>query len=97
MYTKLHEGSSKVLAVCDEDLVGKKFEEGELFLDVNVEFYKGEKKNKGEVLELLREDTIPNINVVGKNSVDVAIEAGRINKENVLVIGGVPHAQSLIL
>lgn len=95
MYTKLHKGSTIVLAVCDEDLIGKKFEEGKLFLEVNEAFYKGEKKTKEEVLELLNE--IKNVNLVGEESVSVGIEAGIISKDHVLNMGGVPHAQFFVL
>lgn len=97
MFVKIHKGSSCILAICDEDLIGKTFEEGELCLEVNEEFYKGEKKNKEEVLELLKDDEIKSINVVGKESVAVAVEAKVINKENVLFIDNVPHAQSFLL
>lgn len=95
MYVKLHKGSSVILAVCDEELIGKTFEEGELHLEVNENFYKGEKKTKDEVIKLMK--NIKYVNVVGKESVAVAIEAKLINKKNVLIINGVPHAQSFVL
>jgi hypothetical protein len=42
MYVKIHKTENKdIVAVCDEDLLGKKFEEKELILDVSEEFYKG--------------------------------------------------------
>ena len=97
MYVKLHEGSSKILAVCDEDLVGKSFEEGDLYLDVNEEFYKGEKKTKDEVLELLKSNEFQSFNIVGKESISVAVEAGLVSNKNVLTVEGVPHAQSILL
>lgn len=97
MYVKLHKGSSCVLAICDEDLIGKTFEEGELFLEISEDFYKGEKKTKEEVLEMLRDENIKNFNIVGKESISVALKAGIIEKQNILTVGGVPHAQSLLL
>lgn len=95
IYIKLHKGSSVVLAVCDEELIGKTFEEGELRLEVNENFYKGEKKTKEEVIKLMK--NIKCVNAAGKESVAAAIEAKIISKKNILIINGVPHAQSLVL
>ena len=97
MYTKLHRGSSCILAICDEGLIGKTFEEEGLFLEISEDFYKGEKKTKEEVFEMLKDGNIKNFNIVGKESISVALKAGIIEKENILRIGGVPHAQSLLL
>jgi len=95
MYVKIHKGSTIVLAICDENLIGKKFEEGDLCLDVNEAFYKGEKKTKEEVLELLKE--YKNVNIVGEESVKVGIESGVISKDSIITIGGIPHAQFFVL
>jgi len=34
----------KVIAICDDSLLGKKFEEGDKQLDLTSEFYQGQKK-----------------------------------------------------
>ncbi len=85
---KIHEGC---VAVCDADLVGKKFEEGELSLDVSERFYGGEKVSREELKEVFSEST--NLNLVGKETVDIALEEKVIKNEDVIVIQGVPHAQ----
>jgi len=43
MIVKIHKSRErKILAVCDNELFGKKFEEGKLRLDLSSEFYDGE-------------------------------------------------------
>ncbi len=92
MYVKIHESEkAKIIAVCDEDLIGKEFEEGNLYIKISESFFKGEKKNKEEVKKILKDAN--NINFVGKESVSIAIELGFVDKKNVLKIKGVPHAQ----
>jgi hypothetical protein len=48
MIAKIHKtfDGRNVLAVCDSDLLGKKFEEKDLQIDLNSDFYKGKKKKK---------------------------------------------------
>src|SRR3989344_5177806 len=83
-----------VVAVCDKELLGKKFEEGISQLDIKESFYKGEEKSQEEVVELMRflaqEDST--FNIVGKKAVAAAIAAGIIDKESVGEISGIPFA-----
>ena len=44
------QGNDLLLAACDEELVGKKFEEGKYHLEVSDKFYNGERITK-EVLK----------------------------------------------
>ena len=84
-------GGEVLVAACDSDLVGKKFTEGKLVLDVCDGFY-GEKEVTIKVmLEALAQATIGNL--TGKDVVDAAADAGFIDKKCVLEIDGVPHAQ----
>lgn len=93
MYLKFHHsGESVVVALCDKDLVGKKFEDKKLQLDITERFYKGEEKPEQEIIEILKEAA--NINIVGKKSIKLALKAGVIEKENIIKIKGIPHAQS---
>jgi hypothetical protein len=39
----IHSSCRDVVAICDSELLGKVFEEGQLQLDVKESFYKGEK------------------------------------------------------
>ena len=66
-WVKKHKG---VLAVCDEELIGRKFD----VLDVNENFYKGELIDEKRLSELLKDNS--NINIVGTRSIKAAEKAG---------------------
>ncbi|ASJ16575.1 hypothetical protein A3L04_05575 [Thermococcus chitonophagus] len=92
MYVKIYRVQGEVLlAACDEELLGKTFREGELKLEVKERFYKGELMDVEELGRLLEEATIANL--TGERVVSKAIELGYINKNRVLRIQGIPHAQ----
>jgi hypothetical protein len=79
-----------MVIVCDEELLGKKFTHGELKLEVKESFYGGQKASVEECLAALRSATIGNL--VG-SIVKHAVEAGIIERGNVLYFQEVPHAQ----
>ena len=55
MLVKIHVMEDKeVISVCDSNLIGKTFTEGELELKVSEQFYKGEEKTEEEVSELMK-------------------------------------------
>lgn len=84
-----------VVAVCDSELVGKIFREGDLKIEVKESFYGEEDVNEEEVKRALRMATIANI--TGKRAVQLAIEMGIIDRENVLKIGDCWHAQMVVI
>lgn len=91
-YVKIHDVSGEVLvAVCDKNLLGKKFSEGRLQLEVGERFYKGVLSGEEDAISALNKATIANI--VGNNIVEKAVEHSLISPENIIEIGGVKHAQ----
>jgi len=82
--------NSAVLAICDEDLIGKHIKTKDLELDITERFYKGNLVSEEEAINLMKEAR--NINIVGKNSIKTAIKAGIIRKEDVIKIKNIPHA-----
>ena len=93
MYFKVHKGQhSDVVAVCDENILGKTFEEGKYCITISEHFYKGEKGNAATIAHLVRDAS--NVNLIGKESVALGLKVGIITKENIVVIAGVPHAQA---
>jgi hypothetical protein len=91
IYVKVHKvGKSEVIAVCDEDLIGKCFEEEKIYLDVNERFYKGDIVDGSEILKICMD--AKTVNIVGKNSVKLFLDAGIILKENVREVEGIPFA-----
>lgn len=98
MFIKIHSSYRKVVAIADSDLIGKKFEEGKKQLDVRENFYKGKEVSKEEVLKTIKMQAIEDatFNIVGKESVAAALEAGIIKKEGILKIKGIPFALTLL-
>ncbi len=89
-----HEGKV-IIAMCDIDIIGKKYEEEGLQLDLTSIFYKGDELDGPEVEAVVKQANT--INIVGKNSISFCLEKGFINKNNILKINGIPYAQALIL
>ena len=96
MIAKIHktlEGRT-ILAVCDSNLKGKKFEQGELQLDISSEFYAGKEIDEKEIKKLFK--VVQIVNLVGKKSVELGMKAGIVSKEFVLKVKGIPHAQGIV-
>ena len=97
MHIKIHESYRTIVAVADNDLIGKTFEEGIKQIEVRSNFFEGEEKNKEEIIKILQEmnqeDAI--FNIVGKESVQTALEAGIIKEHGIIKIDKVPVALGL--
>ena len=92
---KIHKRDGSIIAaVCDSELVGKKFEEGNLQLDLTGDFYKGEEKNEQEAGDIIR--NAGHVNLVGEKSVKLGIQEGIIDEQNVKTVQGIPHAQAAV-
>ena len=98
MYIKIHPAYRTIVALCDRDLLGKIFEEGIKQINVKEQFYKGEEKDRKDVIKILmdmqKEDAT--FNIVGKESVECALEARIVDKSGVTHIEGVPVALVLL-
>ena len=82
-----------LVSVCDPDVLGETFENGEVSLTVEADFYDGEEVDEDEVVDSLARCAVANI--VGTRSVEVAIEHGFVEEGNVLDLGETRHAQML--
>ena len=80
-----------MVAVADPDLLGRKFEEDGVRIEVDEEFYDGEEACREKVSAKL--DTAAIANLVGEEAVELGIETGTVDPDNVLNVDGVPHAQ----
>jgi hypothetical protein len=83
-------GEEVLVTVCDGELLGKEFKEGDLRLKVSEEFYRGRKASAEECLQAMREATIGNL--VG-SIVEDAVREGIIDPRCVLRVEGILHAQ----
>ena len=84
-----------VLAMCDKSILGKKFAENDVQLDLGTGFYDGKELPVEESQKLMRAAQI--INVVGKESVEYVLKNGYISDGCIIYISKVPHAQCIKL
>jgi len=84
-----------ILAICDSELIGKKFAQGKIQIDLTTDFYKGEEKSESEILLMIQEAYI--LNLVGEKSVKLALKQKLIDETHILKIEGIPHAQCVIV
>ena len=82
-----------MIAVCDMNILGKKFREGKLVLKLDSSFYKGDEADETEVKEALSSATIANI--AGEKAIACAVECGCIDPDAIIFIEGIPHAQMI--
>lgn len=97
MLIKIHKSYRDVIAICDSGLLGKKFEEGNLQLEVN-EFFNGEEKTEQEILETIENASTEDatFNIVGKQAISLALKAGIIDKKGIKTIQKIPFALTLL-
>lgn len=84
-----------MVAACDEDVLGKTYNEGKMVIEVTEEFYGRDLKVIQELKKLLKEASI--INLTGEKAVACGIEEGLIDPDTVIRIQGIPHAQMVRL
>jgi uncharacterized protein len=90
---KTHDGR-KIVAVCDKDLIGKKFEEGKLQLDFTSEFYKGEEKDEEVIINFFSSAYI--VNLAGKGAVNLGLKQGLISKDSLRYVKKIPYAMAIL-
>ena len=91
IFVKEHiHNNRKLLAICDGDLIGKKYEEEEKILEVSKSFYHGSPMFEKDVLSLIEDNIM--LNIVGEESVAFALKNKLINKKGIAKIKGVPYA-----
>jgi hypothetical protein len=101
MYVNIIESYRTVVTICDEELLGKKFEEGEKQLHIKESFYKGEGSKKmtpEEIIETIniwaQEDAT--FNIVGKKSIQLALQENILDENSIGYINNMPYAMILI-
>ena len=98
MFLKIHKTYRDIIAICDSELIGKKFEQGKFQIDVKDSFYKGEEISEERAIEIMKnfskEDAT--FNIVGEKSINTALKAGIISEQGVKEIQGVRFAMVLM-
>lgn len=80
-----------VCAICDKSVLGKTLSDGRLEVKVSKSFYGGVLITAKVASRIMSRMSIGNL--MGRETVDLALEGGFITEENLIVIDGVPHAQ----
>ena len=86
---KIHDGG--VVSLCDDELMGKHFEDEKHALHISEHFFRGEHLTTLDIVHALEGAT--SLNIVGKKSIHFAVEEGFISEKDVLFVQGVPHVQ----
>jgi len=98
MLIKIHKSYRDIVAICDSDLIGKKFEEDKFQLQISESFFGGDKKTQEEVENIIndfnKEDAI--FNIIGEKSVAVALKSGIITDESIKKIQNIPFSMVLM-
>lgn len=85
------QGARKILACCDEEVLGDVFEEGKVSLEVKRSFYGGELIDIDDILQKIL--GMESANIVGNNIVEFMMGKGLLNRGSTMSIDGVRHAQ----
>jgi len=98
MKLKIHKSYRDVVAVCDSELIGEKFEEGKFQIEINANFFEGEEIEEEKLIETMKklEKEDATFNIVGEKSIQAALKAGIINHDGIKRIRGVPVALVLL-
>jgi hypothetical protein len=80
-----------MISIADKDLIGKKFDDGRIVIDVSPNFYGSKLIDDEEALIYLKSADI--LILTGNNIVNKAIKEGLVNPDSVLEIKGLKHVQ----
>ena len=96
MYVRIHVHSDDViLAACDEDILGMTFRGDGMKITVTESFYKGESLEREAFVERMKSVSV--MNLVWNEVVRIASEEGYVSPGSIVEIGGVKHAQVVMM
>lgn len=84
-----------LVTLCDEGVLGETFVDGEVSLEVTEEFYGGDAVSESTAIDAMARASVANL--VGTDAVELAIENGFVDENNVLEVDGTRHAQFLTI
>jgi len=98
MLVKVHNSYRVTVAICDSNLLDKSFEEAEKEIIIGKNFYGGEEKTESEILKIIQDysEADATFNIVGPESVALALKAKLIKKDGITKIQEIPIALVLL-
>ena len=98
MFVNIISTCRDVVAICDSELLGKVFEQENMHLEVKESFFKGKEVSEEELREILHDMSMEDatFNIVGKESINLALEEGIIHEEGIKTIQGIPFSLVLL-
>lgn len=100
IYLKIHKtDKGDMVAMCDESLLGKVFNEGkaELNLKTYSDFYKGDLISKADAIKFIDWNALASANIVGKEAIEVVVEKGIADEGQIKTISDVPYLQVYVI
>lgn len=80
-----------LLIVTDSDLLGELFEEEKIQLDLRKDFYRGERKGKTEVEEMMKKSAY--LHLTGKAAIALGTKLGLVERKRILYVQKIPHTE----
>lgn len=98
MFVKIIKAYRDTVAICDSDLLGKKFEEEKFQLDIKESFFGGDEISGEKLIEIMKKmsEEDATFNIVGEKSIKIALKAGIISQAGIKKIQGIPFALVLL-
>ncbi|MBY8981840.1 MAG: DUF424 family protein [Candidatus Lokiarchaeota archaeon] len=95
VYIKVHyKNGIETIAICDENLLCKVFQEGNLRIEITNQFFGGNLINIDEAIEVLKQASY--FNIIGEIIIKEAINNNVLLKEGIRWINGVPMALKMM-
>ena len=95
VYIKVHyKNGIETIAICDENLLCKVFQEGNLRIEITNHFFGGNLINIDEAIEVLKQASY--FNIIGEIIIKEAINNNVLLKEGIRWINGVPMALKMM-
>ena len=98
MQIKIHESYRKIVALSDSNLIGEIFTQDNKQIKVKQSFFEGDEKTKEETIQIIKDMNKEDATfyIVGKESIESALEANIITKEGIITIEDIPIALVLL-
>ena len=97
MIVKKHVTPDKrlLLSVCDSDILGKQYSEGEHQLDLTSNFYNGDEMSEEDALVEMKKAYM--LHIIGQKSITLAKDNGYVSEEQINTIENIPFAHALMI